>query len=45
MGATACRTRYGLRGAFLLMGVIAALPVAFGLGVVLRARRKGLTKA
>jgi hypothetical protein len=34
------RTRSGLRVAFLLMGVIAALPVAFGVGLLWRARQK-----
>jgi hypothetical protein len=32
------RTRSGLRGAFLIMGVIGLLPVAVGLGLVLRSR-------
>jgi serine/threonine protein kinase len=39
------RTRSGLRGAFLLTGVIAVLPVGFGLGYVLRSRIKNRVKA
>jgi serine/threonine protein kinase len=39
------RTRSGLRGAFLLTGLIALLPAGFGVGFVLRSRFKKLTKA
>jgi tRNA A-37 threonylcarbamoyl transferase component Bud32 len=39
------RTRSGLSGAFLLTGVIAVLPVGFGLGFVLRSRIKNRAKA
>ena len=39
------RTRSGLSGAFLLTGVIAVLPIGFGLGLVLRSRMKNRTKA
>jgi serine/threonine protein kinase len=39
------RTQSGLRGAFLLTGVIALLPVAFGVASLLRSRMKSRTKA
>ena len=39
------RTHSGLRGAFLIMCVIAVLPFAFGLGFVLKSRMKSLLKA
>lgn len=39
------RTSSGLRGAFLIMSVIAVLPFAFGLGFVLKSRMKSLLKA
>lgn len=39
------RTSSGLRGAFLLMCVIAVLPMAFGLGLVLKSRMTSLIKA
>jgi tRNA A-37 threonylcarbamoyl transferase component Bud32 len=38
-------TRSGFRSAFLLMGVIAVLPVGFAVGFLLRARLKNRTKA
>jgi hypothetical protein len=37
------RTRSGLRGAFLLTGAIAVLPVCFGLGSILRSRYRAAT--
>lgn len=38
------RTSSGLRGAFLLMCLIAALPFAFGLGFLLKSRMKSFSK-
>lgn len=39
------RTSSGLRGAFLIMSVIACLPVVFGFAFVLKSRMKSLLKA
>jgi len=39
------RTRSGLRGAFLLTGIIALVPVGLGLGFVLRSRMKNQLNA